>query len=205
MEHPVHLRPSIAVLVPDTLAAIGLSDIITRMMPGADVCTFADFETLAAADTDRFFHFFISSRVMLSHAAFFLARRHKTIVLVQGDESSLLPQGLHVLNVCRSEDELVRDFLRLAGHAHGAPGADPVPVREARGASVPSLLTPRECEVLRLIVGGMLNKEIAARLGVGLATVVSHRKNITEKLGTRSVGALTIYAVTHGIVSVEEI
>jgi transcriptional regulator, luxR family domain protein len=88
-----------------------------------------------------------------------------------------------------------------AGHQHR-----PQPVLEAQG-EMPRIspLTPRETEVLRLVVSGLLNKEIADRLGVSLTTVISHRKNLTAKLGFRSVSALTIYAVTHGIAAVEEI
>ena len=52
---------------------------------------------------------------------------------------------------------------------------------------------------------GRTNKEVAEQMGVGVATVISHRKNIIKKLNTRSVSALTIYAVMHGIVSPEEI
>lgn len=68
-----------------------------------------------------------------------------------------------------------------------------------------SVLTPREKEVLRLVVSGYINKEIASQLHVSLTTIISHRKNLTEKLKTRSVSALTIYAVMHGIVRVEDI
>ncbi len=63
-------------------------------------------------------------------------------------------------------------------------------------------LTPREREVLKGIVDGLINKEIAARMGVSVATVITHRNNLTEKLGTRSVSALTIFAVMHGIVRI---
>ena len=55
------------------------------------------------------------------------------------------------------------------------------------------------------IVAGLTNKEIAQRMGVSPATVITHRKNLTEKLGTRSVSALTIFAVAHGIVRSEQI
>ena len=40
---------------------------------------------------------------------------------------------------------------------------------------------------------------------VGLATVITHRKNIMEKLGMKSVSALTIYAVMHGYVDINKI
>ena len=39
-------------------------------------------------------------------------------------------------------------------------------------------------------------------MGVSVATVITHRNNLTEKLGTRSVSALTIFAVMHGIVRI---
>ena len=54
--------------------------------------------------------------------------------------------------------------------------------REARLAH----LTPREREVLDLIVAGDTNKEIAAQLGIGLRTVEMHRQQVMRKLGARS-------------------
>ena len=51
----------------------------------------------------------------------------------------------------------------------------------------------------------VLNKEIADRLNIGLTTVISHRKNIMTKLGLRSVSALTIYAVMHGYINIDQI
>jgi DNA-binding NarL/FixJ family response regulator len=67
------------------------------------------------------------------------------------------------------------------------------------------ILTDREIEVMSLIVQGFINKEIADKLNIGLATVVTHRKNIMDKLGFKSVSALTIYAVMHGYVDINKI
>jgi two-component system response regulator FixJ len=53
------------------------------------------------------------------------------------------------------------------------------------------LLTEREREVLRLVVEGMLNKQIAADLGIHERTVKLHRTNLTTKLGVHSVAELT--------------
>ena len=66
-------------------------------------------------------------------------------------------------------------------------------------------LSAREMEVMALVVKGYINKEIAERLSLSLPTVVSHRKNVMSKLGIHSVSALTIYAVMHGLVDVNEI
>jgi DNA-binding NarL/FixJ family response regulator len=56
-----------------------------------------------------------------------------------------------------------------------------------------------------LIVQGFINKEIAAKLNIELSTVITHRKNIMEKLGMKSVSALTMYAVIHGFVDMNKI
>ena len=59
--------------------------------------------------------------------------------------------------------------------------------------------------MLSLVVQGFINKEIADKLNISLTTVITHRKNITEKLGMRSVSALTIYAVMNGYVDIGKI
>lgn len=60
-------------------------------------------------------------------------------------------------------------------------------------------LSPREVEVLRLVVAGKLNKEIADELNISFQTVLSHRKNITAKLGIKTVAGLTFYAISNGM------
>lgn len=56
-------------------------------------------------------------------------------------------------------------------------------------------LTGRERDVLVRIAQGMLNKEIAADLGISVRTVESHRDSLMRKLGLRSVAALTRFAL----------
>ncbi len=62
-------------------------------------------------------------------------------------------------------------------------------------------LTNREIEILKLIVQGRLNKEIADKLNISLNTVLSHRKNIISKTGIKTVSGLTFYCISNGFVS----
>jgi len=64
-------------------------------------------------------------------------------------------------------------------------------------------LTEREIEVLRLITRGRINKEIAEELGIGLTTVITHRRNIMEKLRMRSLAELVLYAIRAGYIGTE--
>jgi DNA-binding CsgD family transcriptional regulator len=66
-------------------------------------------------------------------------------------------------------------------------------------------LTEREAEVLKLVARGQLNKQIADTLSISMHTVISHRKNITRKLGIKTVSGLTMYAVLNGLISSEDI
>ncbi|MBB4523774.1 UNVERIFIED_ORG: two-component system nitrate/nitrite response regulator NarL [Rhizobium sophorae] len=62
-------------------------------------------------------------------------------------------------------------------------------------------LTPRERDILGLIVAGRSNKEIADVLGITSATTETHRKNLKRKLGITTTAGLIRYALNHGIVS----
>lgn len=66
-------------------------------------------------------------------------------------------------------------------------------------------ISQREIDVLRLVASGYLNKEIADKLNISLNTVLSHRKNITSKLGIKTVSGLIFYCITHGYISADEI
>ena len=60
-------------------------------------------------------------------------------------------------------------------------------------------LTNREIDVLKLTALGKTAKQVAAELCISVNTVLTHRKNISSKLGLRSAPALTHYAMVHGL------
>ena len=64
-------------------------------------------------------------------------------------------------------------------------------------------LTERETNVLKQLAEGMSNKEIADKLTISINTVITHRKNISQKTGIKSVSGLTIYAVVQNLISLD--
>ncbi|MDD2327144.1 MAG: LuxR C-terminal-related transcriptional regulator [bacterium] len=62
-------------------------------------------------------------------------------------------------------------------------------------------LTNRETEILRLIVQGHTNREIAEELVISHNTVLTHRKNIIAKTGIKTVSGLTFYCIRNGLIS----
>lgn len=69
----------------------------------------------------------------------------------------------------------------------------------ASGTSVSALLSKRELDVLRLLVEGRSNREIAAELFISPHTAANHVANIMNKLGVESRTAAATWAVRHGI------
>ena len=191
--------PHFAFAVVDTniLAALGLQQILSDLLPMGEVQTFISFDELEEADHGQFVHYFVASRIFFEHAAFFREPKRHSIVLVNGD---LQIAGVPTLNVCQSEQALVKTILAMQHRPGHSGNKMPMPPRP-----VEPLLSAREVEVAILLAKGHINKEIADRLNISITTVITHRKNIMEKLHARSLADIIIYAVMNGLVDVGEI
>jgi DNA-binding NarL/FixJ family response regulator len=194
-------RPKIAIIDPNTLAVLGLKQLLLNMMPIVTVDTFGTLAELEANDADGYAHYFVSLDIVLANRAYFAERRRKTIVLTLSLSDSTQPSEFLTLCINQPEPQLIRQLLVLEQHAHGQ-GQHLPPTPQVLQQKI---LSDREIEVMVLIVQGYINKQIADRLNIALSTVVTHRKNIMDKLGLRSVSALTIYAVMHGYVDINKI
>lgn len=71
-------------------------------------------------------------------------------------------------------------------------------------SEVPEEISKREIDILKNIALGYSNKEIADKLFISTHTVVTHRKNITRKLGIKTVPGLTIYAILNKIIDIND-
>lgn len=127
-------------------------------------------------------------------------RRYVTAMFEAG-ASAYLPKGV-------AFDELVQAVHAVSlGHRYLSPSVTGVIVDGYLRGDLPhaasSALSTREREVLQLIAEGNSSKEIASRLGLAVATVETHRRQITLKLGLHSVAELTKYAIREGLTSLE--
>lgn len=191
MEH----HPAIAVLAPNVLTGLGLRALLAKIIPAAEVELFTDFDAFTDAAPERFYHYFVSIDLFRLHAAYFRARRQRTILLA----ASAAPagaEGMHTLDIRTSEERLVHDIL----HMHRSARHDHTAALPAAERTAP---TDREAEVLRWVARGCTNKQIAERLGIGLTTVITHRRNLMEKTAAASVAELVLYAVRSGYVDDE--
>ena len=191
--------PQVAIVDSNTLAAIGLRQVLQTVLPMMQVDVFGSFVEFEANAPENYAHYFVAMNLVLENRVFFLEHRRKTIVLTTSCDPNAQMKDFHSLCINQPENQLVRSLFVLHQHGHGRNFPHQMPVSKEK------ILSDREIEVLSLIVKGLINKEIADRLHIGLTTVITHRKNIMEKLGVKSVSALTIHAVMNGYVDIDDI
>lgn len=187
---------AIAIVDPNVMSALGLQQILMDIAPMAESRIFVTFSELEAAE-ESFVHYFVASRIYFENASFFRAHPHRTIVLVNGD---MQIQGVPTLNVCQSEKMIAKSIMSLHRQGHHESHQQ---TQSSNHAAVQ--LTPREVEVTILLTKGLINKEIADQLNISITTVITHRKNIMEKLHARSLADIIIYAVMNGLVTLGEL
>lgn len=65
-------------------------------------------------------------------------------------------------------------------------------------------LSSRERDILTAVAKGKTNKEIADEFNISIYTVISHRRNISQKLGINSIPGLTVYAIMNKLVDISD-
>ena len=198
----MHGKLRIAIIDENTATCIGLRSILSEVVPFAKLCIYGSFDEFVNDNPEDCFHYFVSSKVLFLNSGFFVTREKKTIVLTSHNSANNIMQGSRILDLSLPEEELVKSILSIhqGAHQHGYHTSD-APIQ----TETPRVLSSREIQVLTLVVKGLINKEIADKLNISITTVITHRRNITEKLGIKAVSALTIYAVTHGYVDIDKL
>lgn len=194
---------NVAVIGLSSLESIAVKELLRRH-PGAATESFAGFSDFACVSS-QFEAFVCDARTFVLNSSFFMPRRAQSVVVFQGASPDSSFQGHHVKQVAGKEtggnvaespfsifsdsDETYVDALLSRVLADDS------------GSKLPSAeLSSREKEVLGLIAQGLSNKEIADRLCISVNTAITHRKNISSKLGIKSASALSLYALMNGLI-----
>lgn len=191
----MHKCKQIAIILTDNLQCAGLQSILMDYFPPVDITVFTSFPEADAHSFDSYDYFFITSDTFVLNPDFFLPRRNKTIVLTRfgsKKETANAISSNNYLNVTNPLELIIDRLQQLFSY-------------ESNATESAKELSARETDVLQLIVTGITNKEIADKLNISLNTVLSHRKNITAKLGIKTISGLTYYAIMNGLISADEI
>lgn len=174
----------IAIITPSAITAYGLKQLLTEYFGQLNCCLFLDVREFMQQQPDSYDLYFLLAEPVLMNYDFFLPRKAKTVILTVSEQPNepFLTLPLY-RDLSSTIDTLQQIFDRLVA-----------PKEEDHQEE----LSSREIEVLKLIARGMINKEIAEELCISLNTVLTHRKNITSKLGIKTVSGLTFYAMMNG-------
>jgi len=189
----MHRNKRIAIILADTLQRLGLQSLLIDYFSPVEVSCFSSFELFANTGSDSYDYYFTDSDSWILNSEFFLPHRSKTLVLMSRTRPAELSNN-HI-TTCSPQEVIIEEMERLLTSASLS-----APTTEKNKG-----LSAREIDVLQLIVKGITNKEIADKLNISLNTVLTHRKNITAKLGIKTVSGLTFYALMNGIVSTDNI
>lgn len=123
---------------------------------------------------------------LLSHLDFFITKRQRTVIISTQNS----PTTSNQINPTEELSQSIETLNKLISSIQ-----QPITSKSSQNLSL------REIEVLKLVAMGYINKEIADKLSISINTVLTHRKNITSKLGIRSVSGLSVYAIMNGLIS----
>lgn len=175
---------------------MSLRNMLWDIYDSVEIHCYRSMDSFIRDSNRHFVHFFVSSEHLFCHIDEFETLKPQTTVISTGPDKSFRSAGFNILDISLSESEIITYLKKLQFACH----YDQMPVIRER-----DILSVREKEVLKLMVKGLINKEIAKELDISLNTVIFHRNNICDKLKTRSIGRITIYAVLSGIMDVNEI
>lgn len=173
----------IAVIGLPTLAAIGVKSMVVSEHD-IRVVSYAAFDDFRSFE-EGVDGFVVTPEIFVGNLDYFMPRRQKT--LLYGNFQRGAVQEAERVIFPADDEAVIGEKLTSLIESIAKEGVEA------------GELSAREKEVLRLLVAGKINKEIADKLCISINTVITHRKNITAKTGIKSVSGLSIYALMNGI------
>lgn len=188
-------RINIAVIEPSQIIFEGLSNILMKLKKNFYLYRFNDLEELRNSMNNASFNFVVINPLFVMNRLTDFVRLKSNypdiswIALVYSFfDEELLQKFDDTLSVTATNAQINHKLGQINVSSEKSEHGD---------------LSERETEVLTQMVKGLANKEIADKLNISIHTVISHRKNITEKTGIKSLSGLTIYAITNKIIPLD--
>lgn len=187
----MRMAKQIAIILSDTLQSAGLQSLLADYFPPVEIINFHSFSDFPESGSD-FQYYFTKADTFMLNVDFFLPRRSRTLIVTSEEKNSANSTGYNYLNTGLPQETLIEQLQQFFS------------IEESNDRTERSKeLSLREKDVLKLIAQGSTNKDIADKLNISLNTVLTHRKNITARLGIKTVSGLTFYAIMNGLVSSE--
>lgn len=173
------------------IAIIGLDSLQSHGLKSmAEEITICHIDVLQTLPTNIEYYniYILSAEVFICNIETFLPKKNR--ILVAGDFNEAYNSNVHSISfisrTCNYDSSMeILNRLLLTSENALLPNTE---------------LSVREIEVLKEIASGKIIKEIADKLNISVNTVLTHRKNISSKLGIRSVSGLSLYAMMNGII-----
>lgn len=191
------MNPCFAIIDRNTLSSITLKNMLYEIYDQVEIRTYGTITDFIIDSNRHFIHFFVSADIIFEEAEEFETLKSQTTVISCGGNDAVEKAGYRVLDCTVPEQELRCRLMTIHENWRRSTGL--------HAGNITDRLSAREKEVLVHIVKGFINKEIAEELKISTPTVIFHRNNICDKLETRSIGKLTVYAVLGGLIELNEI
>lgn len=175
------------IILDDMIRAIALKYLLNKYFK-AKVVILSRLEPDVIVDKSASSIYIVSPEVVVFNNDYFVTKRQRTVIV-----SSSVVNETMTLTPDMDEETIVNVLNNVVES-----------LEKDDNKSQQATLTQREIEVLRLVALGHINKEIADMLTISFNTVLTHRKNISAKLGIKSASGLGFYAIMNGYISEED-
>ena len=173
------------ILIQDNLCAISLKHLLSNLFNiDAQILDIKHISNSNLSDTTDLF--ITDDKIFSAFPDFFMTRKNRLAII--SDYGNSKDGSLFLINRNASEKEIVSELSTFVA-------------KSSERIQTANELSQREIEVLCEVASGLTNKEIAERLNISINTVLTHRKNISSKLGIKSVSALSVFAIMNGYIS----
>lgn len=185
---------NIAIISPNTLLCLGVQTLLESFFTPSVVSVFANANLYYNSNIQ--YHFiFLTSDVYIAQYNNFQPLKNRVIILTEGNNETTHNQKVittvDITLPLSDITDMLHNYFETRLHK--------------TNINTTEELSLREIDVLKLVAVGKQNKDIADQLFISMHTVITHRKNITRKLGIKTVSGLTVYAILNGLISSADI